>query len=98
MCKLDGARSPRTRKFYRTTVWKNTAIRFGPPDGKRHRHQQDAPKPPEPVSEADTVLWLSLARGSQPLAVKLPTALVGLPQRAFVEMRLVYNKAAHHYE
>ncbi len=71
----EGAKYPHWRKRYRTTVWKNTALRL-----------------------KGECLILALARGQAPLAIKLPENLRTLPQEAFVEARLVYNKARRHYE
>lgn len=43
-------------------------------------------------------LILALARGNEPLVVELPDHLSRFGAEAFVEMRLVYNKASRHYE
>lgn len=71
----DGANYPHKKKFYRTTIWKNTGIR------KRGNH-----------------LLLSLARGNEPIAFRLPSYLSVLEGKQFLEVRLVYNKAHRKYE
>lgn len=71
----DGASYPHKKKFYRTTIWKNTGIR------KRGNH-----------------LLLALARGSDPIAFRLPSYLSVLEGEQFLEVRLVYNKAHRKYE
>lgn len=43
-------------------------------------------------------LLLALARGHEPIVVELPQHLRGLPPGAFVEARLVYNKASRRYD
>jgi len=70
----NGAHYPYKRKFWRTTIWKNTGIR----------------------KDGDTLL-LALARGHSPLNVSLPSPWVMLPKEAFVEMRLVWDKAGRRY-
>jgi putative transposase len=42
-------------------------------------------------------VWLARARGVAPLAVLLPPTLVALPAAAFLEVRLVWDRAARHY-
>lgn len=42
-------------------------------------------------------LLLARARGLPPVRVPLPTTLVPLPQAAFLEARLVWDRAARHY-
>ncbi len=42
-------------------------------------------------------LWLARARGVAPLAVLLAPHLVALPAAAFLEVRLVWDRAAQHY-
>ncbi len=71
----EAAKYPHKRKYYRTTIWKNTGIRL-----------------------KDGYLLLALARGMPPIRVELPESLRGLSAEAFVEMRLVYNRASRHYE
>jgi len=44
------------------------------------------------------VLILSLARGYAPISVRLPEKLQGLEPSAFLEMRLVWDKAGRHYQ
>jgi putative transposase len=73
--RAQGAHYPHKRKYYRTTVWKNTGLR---------REGRD--------------LILVRARGLAPVCVPLPTPLATLPQKAFKEARLVYNKASRYYE
>ncbi len=43
-------------------------------------------------------LLLSLARGNQPIAFRLPTSLAALDGQQFLEARLVYDKAHRKYE
>jgi putative transposase len=45
----------------------------------------------------DGALLLARARGLAPLVVPLPSHLGALPARAFLEMRLVWDRAAQHY-
>jgi putative transposase len=42
-------------------------------------------------------VWLARARGVAPLAVLLPPTLLALPAAAFLEVRLVWDRAAQHY-
>jgi len=70
-----GAKYPHKRKWYRSTIWKNTGIRV-----------------------KDGCLLLARARGLAPVAVSLPPALQSLDQAAFVEMRLIYDRAARRYD
>jgi len=42
-------------------------------------------------------MWLARARGVAPLAVLLPPTLLALPATAFLEVRLVWDRAAQHY-
>ncbi|HSK87905.1 MAG TPA: transposase, partial [Anaerolineales bacterium] len=44
------------------------------------------------------MLLLALARGHEPLQVRLPEKLQSLPPSAFLEARLVWDRAARHYE
>lgn len=44
------------------------------------------------------IMRLSLARGHEPLLVRLPEHLAALPQENFREVRLVYDRAARRYE
>src|SRR6266540_2666708 len=71
----DGAKYPHKKKFYRTTIWKNSGIR----------------------KRGDRLL-LSLARGNEPIAFRLPAFLAVLEGEQFLEVRLVYNKAHRRYE
>jgi len=87
-----GARYPHKRKGYRTTIWKHSALRF------KKAASQGRQGGAEAVSAATTVLQLGLARGRPAIEVQLPASLAGLPLCALVEVRLVYNKAAHRYE
>jgi putative transposase len=89
---VAGARYPHKRKPYRTTVWKNTAIRYK--STVKQRGTEGADPPPDETA----LLQLSLARGLPAVEVNLPGHLAGLPLSAFVEVRLVYNKATHRYE
>jgi putative transposase len=43
-------------------------------------------------------LLLSLAKGNQPIAFRLPASLAALAGEQFLEVRLVYNKAQRRYE
>jgi hypothetical protein len=43
------------------------------------------------------ILLLARAKGVAPVRVALPTPLVALPDTAFVEARLVWDRAARHY-
>jgi hypothetical protein len=98
---LDGAKYPHKRKVYRTTVWKNTAIRLKDTRCTAECKAQKPPKgQPRPLRHADanSILLLSLANGLQPIEVSLPSHLAGLREDAFVEMRLVFNKASKRYE
>ena len=45
----------------------------------------------------DGRLWLARARGLPPVVVVLPPNLAALPQRAFHEVRLVWDQAARHH-
>jgi len=42
-------------------------------------------------------VWLARARGVAPVSVLLPPTLVALPATAFLEVRLVWDRAAQHY-
>jgi putative transposase len=71
-CRKQGldTKYPYRRKRFRSTVWKNTAIR----------------------KESHTLL-LSLARGNEPIRVRLPDGMRDLPADAFREVRLVYSRS-----
>jgi putative transposase len=43
-------------------------------------------------------LWLSLARGLEPIQVELPASAQGFAPEAYTEMRLVYNQVSRHHE
>src|SRR5258708_28924875 len=49
------------------------------------------------ISRHGERVWLARARGVAPLAVLLPPHLVALPVAAFLEVRLVWDRAAEHY-
>ena len=72
----NGAHYPHKRKFWRTTIWKNTGLHLKP----------------------GGVLHLARARGLEPVVVSLPSPLADLPQDAFHEARLVWDKASRHYD
>jgi putative transposase len=73
--RASGAKYPHKRKYYRSTIWKNTGIRV-----------------------RDGTLLLARARGLSAVSVALPPDLVGRPLQAFVEMRLVYDRAGRRYQ
>src|SRR5258707_3192815 len=49
------------------------------------------------ISRSGERVWLARARGVAPVAVLLPPTLVALPAAAFLEVRLVWDRAAQHY-
>jgi putative transposase len=49
------------------------------------------------ISRHGERVWLARARGVAPLAVLLPPTLLALPAAAFLEVRLVWDRAAQHY-
>jgi putative transposase len=49
------------------------------------------------ISRNGERVWLARARGVAPLAVLLPPTLLALPAAAFLEVRLVWDRAAQHY-
>jgi putative transposase len=49
------------------------------------------------IRKHDDVLLLSLARGNQPIRVSLPSNLLDLPAKSFLEMRLVWDRAGRRY-
>jgi putative transposase len=72
--RAQGAKYPHKRKWYRTTIWKNTGIRV-----------------------RNSTLLLARARGLSAITVTLPLDLALLPEAAFVEMRLVYDRIGRCY-
>jgi putative transposase len=72
--RASGAKYPHKRKWWRTTIWKNTGIRV-----------------------QNGTLLLARARGLSAISVVLPPALALLPETAFVEMRLVYDRIGKRY-
>ncbi len=68
-----GARYPHWTKKFRTTVWKNTAIKFKQGE-----------------------LELSNGAHNPKIAITLPVELLGVLR--FLEVRLVYDKKARHYQ
>jgi putative transposase len=50
------------------------------------------------IRKRDTWVLLALARGHEPIRVNLPEPLRNLPQDAFLEMRLVWDRAGQHYD
>ena len=50
------------------------------------------------IRKRDCVLLLSLVRGHEPLVVRLPEHLQGFEPSAFLEMRLVWDRAGRHYQ
>ncbi len=64
---------------------------------KRKRYRTTVWKNTGIRSKGDHLL-LALARGLDPIRVQLPEPLHGVPQKAFAEARLVYNKSSRHYE
>ncbi len=50
------------------------------------------------IRKQGSVLLLALARGNAPIRVVLPAPLRALPNEAFVEMRLVWDRAGRHYQ
>ena len=93
---LDGVKYPHQRKRYRTTIWKNTGIRLK--DSRTQAERRAARGQPPCCTSADSTLLLARAAGLAPLEVSLPSHLAGVRADAFVEMRLVFNQAARHYE
>jgi putative transposase len=49
------------------------------------------------ISRSGERVWLARARGVAPVSVLLPPTLVSLPAAAFLEVRLVWDRAAQHY-
>src|SRR5258708_39937134 len=49
------------------------------------------------ISRSGERLWLARARGVAPVSVLLPPHLIPLPATAFLEARLVSDRAAQHY-
>jgi putative transposase len=49
------------------------------------------------ITRKGETLLLARARGLAPVAVSLPSHLASLPAHAFLEMRLVWDRAARHY-
>ena len=49
------------------------------------------------IRKQANILLLARAKGLAPVRVALPTPLVALPGTAFVEARLVWDRAARHY-
>jgi putative transposase len=49
------------------------------------------------IRKKGEVLLLSLAKGNDPIRVCLPAHLAGLPGEAFIEMRLVWDRAGRRY-
>lgn len=49
------------------------------------------------ITRKDKTLLLARARGLAPVAVRLPDNLLPLPAAAFLEARLVWDRAARHY-
>jgi len=49
------------------------------------------------ISRSGERLWLARARGVAPVSVLLPPHLIPLPATAFLEARLVWDRAAQHY-
>ncbi len=49
------------------------------------------------ITRSGERVWLARARGVAPVAVLLPPHLVALPAAAFLEVRLVWDRAAQHY-
>ena len=43
------------------------------------------------------VMYLSLARGFERFAVKLPSHLIGIGKQRILEVRLVFNKSTFRY-
>lgn len=50
------------------------------------------------IRKREDLLLLSLARGHEPIQVRLPEKLQDLPPASFLEMRLVWDKAGRHYQ
>lgn len=50
------------------------------------------------IRKADGDLFLALARGREPLRVRLPNGLAAWPNEAFSEMRLVWDRAGRRYQ
>jgi putative transposase len=49
------------------------------------------------IRKQESVLLLALARGKDPIRVRLPSHLTILPAEAFIEMRLVWDRAGRRY-
>ena len=49
------------------------------------------------IRKQEEVLLLALARGKDPIQVRLPAHLTSLPAEAFLEMRLVWDRAGRRY-
>ena len=49
------------------------------------------------IRKREDVLLLALARGKEPIQVRLPSPLSDLPADAFIEMRLVWDRAGRRY-
>jgi putative transposase len=64
---------------------------------KRKRWRTTIWKSPKGIRVQAGMLLLSLARGLAPVQVRLPTNLLPLPAAAFLEVRLVWDRAARHY-
>src|SRR5215472_10576055 len=64
---------------------------------KRKRWRTTIWKAPKGIRLHAGTLSLSQARGLAPVQVRLPTNLAPLPAAAFLEVRLVWDRAARHY-
>ncbi len=91
--RVDGAHYPHKRKRYRTTVWKNTGIRLR---DVRSQAARKASRGQPRCTDTASILLLARAAGLPPIEVPLPPSLAGLPESAFVEARLVYNRVSRH--
>ena len=49
------------------------------------------------IRKQEGVLLLALARGNDPIRVRLPAHLTSLPAESFIEMRLVWDRAGRRY-
>jgi len=79
------ARYPYKRKWFRSTLFKSSAITF------------EQPMTEHVVGEYTSLVRLSCANRRY-LYVPLPTPLLQQPSLCLKEARLVYNRDAHHYE
>lgn len=64
---------------------------------KRKRWRSTIWKAPKGIRLHAGTMSLSQARGLAPVQVRLPTNLTPLPAAAFLEVRLVWDRAARHY-